>query len=77
MMVEIKSNILKTYVSILINPGAFQSYVVPQLVDIRKLGKVKHDKLWLVQLATGMKWKVSEIVKECEVCWSIRYLHMV
>ena len=32
-----------------------------------QVGNVKHDKPWLVQLATGTKWKVSEIVKECEV----------
>ena len=37
------------------------------MVDECKLGKVKHDKPWLVQLATGMQWKVLKIVKECEV----------
>ena len=40
---------------------------MPTIVDICKLGKVKHDKPWMVRLATGMKQKVSKIVKECEV----------
>ena len=37
------------------------------MVDVCKLGTVKHDKPWLVQLATGMERKVLEIVKNCEV----------
>ena len=66
-MVEIEGKILNTSLSILINLSAWQSYVAPKIVDLCKLGKVRHDKPWLLQLATGMKWKVSEIVKECEV----------
>ena len=57
-MVKIKGKILNTFVSILIDPGACQSYVAPNIVDLCKLGKVKHDKSWLVQLATGTKQKV-------------------
>ena len=66
-MVEIEDKILNTYVSILIDPSACWSYVGPKIVDLCKLGKVKHDKPWLVQLASGTKRKVLEIVKECEV----------
>ena len=66
-MVEIEGKILNTSISILIDPCACRSYVSPKIVDVCKLGKVKNDKPWLVQLATGMKWKVSEIVKDCEV----------
>ena len=62
-MVEIEGKILNTSISILIEPGACQSYVSPKIVDECKLGKVKHDKPWLVQLATGTKQKVLEIVK--------------
>ena len=54
-MVEIEGKILNTYISILIDPGACRSYVSPKIVDVCKLGKVKHDKPWLVQLATGTK----------------------
>ena len=66
-MVEIEGKILNTSISILIDPNAFRSYVSPKIVDICKLGNVNHDKTWLVQLATGTKQKVSEIVKDCEV----------
>ena len=66
-MVEIEGKILNTSISILIDCGACRSYFAPNIVDLYKLGKVKHDKPWLVQLAIGTKWKVSEIVKECEV----------
>ena len=58
---------MNTYISILIDLGDCQSYVSLEIVDICKLGKVKHHKPWMVQLATGTKWKVSKIVKECEV----------
>ena len=66
-MVEIEGKILNTTISILIDLGAFQSYVSPKIVDECKLGKVKHDKPWMVQLATGTKQEVSKIVKDCEV----------
>ena len=54
-MVEIKGKILNTSVSILIDLGACRSYVAPKIVDLCKLGKVNHDKPWLVQLAIGTK----------------------
>ena len=54
-MVEIEGNILNTSISILIDLGACWSYVSPKIVDVCKLGKLKHDKHWLVQLATGTK----------------------
>ena len=66
-MVEIEGKIFNTSISILIDPDAFQSYVSPKIVDVSKLGKIKHDKPWMVQLFVGTKWKVSEIVKYCEV----------
>ena len=66
-MVEIEGKILNNSISILIDPSYCQSYVSPKIVDICKLGKVKHDKPWLVRLATSMKLKVLKIVKACEV----------
>ena len=57
-MVEIEGHISNTSLSMLIDPSALHSYVSPKIVDVCKLGKVKHDKPWLVQLA---------IVKDCEV----------
>ena len=64
---EIEGKILDTSISIHIDPGSCWSYVAPNTIDLCKLGKVKHDKPWLVQLAIGTKHKVSEIVKDCEV----------
>ena len=66
-MVEIEGNILNTSISMLIDPSALHSYASPEVVDVCKIGKVKHDKPWLVQLATCMKHTVSKILKYCEV----------
>jgi hypothetical protein len=74
-MVEIEGMINKKYVSILIDPGASLSYISPTIVEDCKLNKVKHKKSWLVQLATGTKRKVVELVKECIVTmdgWKLR-----
>ena len=54
-MVEIEGKILNTSISILNDLGTCQSYVSPKIVDVCKLGKIKHDKPWPVQLATGTK----------------------
>ena len=37
------------------------------IVENYKLNKVKHNKSWLVQLATGTKQNVVEIVKGCMI----------
>ena len=66
-MVEIEGKTLNTSIWIMIGLGAYWSYVLSKIVDVCKLGKVRHEKPWLVQLATAMKWKVLEIVKNCEV----------
>ena len=44
-MVDIEGNISNNSISILIDPGACQSYVSPKIVDVCKLEKVKHEKL--------------------------------
>ena len=45
--------------------GYTHSYITPRVVDICAFKKVKHRKSWLVQLATGTKRKVSEVVEKC------------
>ena len=65
-MVEIKGKVSNTFVSILIYARACRSYVSHKFVETCKLNKEKHEKLWLVQLATGTKRKVSKLVKDCE-----------
>jgi 3-dehydroquinate dehydratase len=54
-MVKIEGMINQKYVSILIGPGAFLSYVSPIIIEECKLSKVKHSNPWTVQLATGIK----------------------
>src|SRR5713101_8207314 len=39
------------------------SYITPRVVVICAFKKVKHRKSWLVQLTTGTKRKVSEVVE--------------
>ena len=64
-MVEFVGKIVEQSVSILIDPGSTHSYISPRLVEICAFKKVKHGKSWLVQLATGTKRKVSELVEKC------------
>jgi hypothetical protein len=46
------------------------SYVSPQTVEKCKLQQVKHVKSWLVQLATGTKRKVTEVIPACQFIMS-------
>ena len=64
---EVEGKITKQYISILIELGSTHSYVSPKLVQICSLGKMKHNKSWLVQLDTWTKIKVSEAVMECPI----------
>ena len=49
----------------MIEPGSTHNYITPRLVDMCTLKNSKHRRSWLVQLATGTKKKVSEVVKRC------------
>ena len=64
-VVEVEGKIVEQPVSILIDPSSTHSYITPRLVEICAFKKVKHRKSWLVQLATGTKRKVSEVVEKC------------
>ena len=64
-VVEVTGKIIEQSVSILIDLGSTHSYITPRVVDICAFKKVKHRKSWLVQLATGTKRKVSEVVEKC------------
>ena len=66
-MVKIEGKVSNTSISILIDPGACWSYVSLNIVETFKLNNVKYEKPWLVQLATGMKIKVLEILRDYEV----------
>ena len=64
-MVGVACKIFKQSVSILVDSGSTHCYITPRVVDIYAFKKVKHRKSWLVQLATGTKRKVSEVVEKC------------
>ena len=64
-VVEVAGKIAKQSVSILIDPSSTHSYITPRVVEICAFKKLKHIESWLVQLATGTKTKVSEMIKQC------------
>jgi hypothetical protein len=65
-VVEMEGMIANHLVSILIDPSSNLSYVSPQTIDKRKLQPIRHVKPWLVQLGTGMKRKVAEVILACQ-----------
>jgi predicted aspartyl protease len=65
-VVEVEGKIHDTRISVLIDPGATLSYITPDVVESNKLKKQKHEKSWLVQLATGAKRKVVNFISDLE-----------
>ena len=63
-MVEVGNKIVDQSISILIDTCSTHSYIAPRVVEVCTLRKVKHSKSWLVQLATGTKRKVNEVVEK-------------
>jgi hypothetical protein len=64
-MIEVEGMINNQTIAILIDLGASHSYIDPKMVESLQLPRSKHGKSWLVQLATGAKRKVNEMVKSC------------
>jgi hypothetical protein len=64
-MIEVEGMINNQTISILIDSGAIHSYIDPKMVESLHFPRRKHGKSWLVQLATGGKRKVNEMVKSC------------
>ena len=60
-MIEVEGTINNRPLVILIDSGASHSYVDPRVVDSLHLMRSKHEKSWLVHLATGTKRKVNEL----------------
>ena len=58
-MLQVEGKILNTHVSILIDSGASLSYIAPRVVYKCKHFKEKQKNAWLVQLAAGLKRKVT------------------
>jgi hypothetical protein len=65
-VMEMEGMITNHLVSILIDPGSNLSYVAPQTVDKCKLKSVRHVNPWLIQLGTGTKIKVAEVILACQ-----------
>jgi hypothetical protein len=65
-VVDMEGMIANHLLSILIDPISNLSYVAPQAVDKCKLQPHKHIKPWLIQLATGTKRKIMEVVPACQ-----------
>jgi hypothetical protein len=61
-VVEIEGMISSHIVSILIDPGSNLSYIAPKTIDKCKLQPHNPPKPWLVQLATGTKIRVAEVI---------------
>jgi hypothetical protein len=66
-MIEVEGMIKNQPFTILVDSGASHSYIDPRVVESLHLIRSKHEKSWLVQLATGTKRKVTELVKSCPV----------
>jgi hypothetical protein len=66
-MIEVEGMINNHALIVLIDSRASHSYIDPRMVESLRLPKSKHEKFWLVQLATGAKRKVVESVKSCPV----------
>ena len=75
-MVEIKDVIKIQPISILIDPSASLIYVSPRIIELCKLVREKIDKLWMVELATGIKRKVTSYVKDCEILMNDFNMHV-
>jgi hypothetical protein len=64
-MIEVEGMINNQNLVILIDIGASHSYIDRKVVEILQFTRRKHGKSWLVQLATGVRRKVNEMVKSC------------
>jgi hypothetical protein len=66
-MIEVEGMIKNHAFTILIDLGDSHSYIDPRVVLNLQLLRNKHGKSCLVQIATGTKRKVMELVKSCPV----------
>jgi predicted aspartyl protease len=66
-MIEVEGMINNHVFTILIDSGASHIYIHPKFVERLIFPRSKHEKYWMVQLATGSKRKVVELVKSCPV----------
>jgi hypothetical protein len=66
-MIEVEGMINNQPFTILIDSWVSHSYIDPRVVESLQLSRRKHEKYWLVKLATTTKRKVTNLVKSCHV----------
>jgi hypothetical protein len=66
-MIEVEGNIINRHVVILIHSGESHCYIDPKIVDRLHLEKSKLGKSSLVQLATGTKRRIHDMVSGCSI----------
>jgi hypothetical protein len=66
-MIEVEGKIINQSVSILIDLGASHCYIDPKIVDRLNLERSKLGKSSLVQLATGTKRRIHDMVRICSI----------
>jgi predicted aspartyl protease len=66
-MIEVEGKIINQPVAILIDSGASHCYIDPKIVDRLHLEKSKLGKASLVQLATGTKRRIHDMVRSCSI----------
>jgi hypothetical protein len=66
-MIEVEGKVINQPVAILIDSGASHCYIDPKIVDILRLEKSKLGKASLVQLATGTKKRIHDMVRSCSI----------
>jgi hypothetical protein len=64
-MIKVEGMINNHFFTILIHSRASHNYMEPKVEERFQLPRCKHEKYWLVQLATGAKRKVVVLVKSC------------
>jgi hypothetical protein len=66
-MIEVEGKIINQHVTILIDLGSIHCYIYPKIVDRLHLEKRKLEKSSLVQLATGTKRRIHDMVRCCSI----------
>jgi hypothetical protein len=66
-MIKVEGNIINQPFSILIDSGEIHFYIDPNIMDQLHLEKIKLEKEILVQLATGTKRRIHDMVRSCSI----------
>jgi hypothetical protein len=66
-MIDVEGKIINHPISILIDSSTIHCYIDPNIVDKLHLEKSKLGKASLVQLATGTKRRIHDMVRSCSI----------